>query len=75
MNADQYIKFVKSFYEKCMDKAAAEDLTSYLEPDNSGADYVNYTDIDINSTFAEISWGNLKPADIQKWNPGYKRYQ
>ena len=60
VNAEQYIKFVNSFYEKCMDKSSAEDLTSYLEPDNSGTT-TNYTDININSTFAEISWGNLAP--------------
>ena len=54
LNADKYVKFVKSFYEKCMDKTAAEDLTSYLEPETTGT-ATNYTDIDIHSTFAEIS--------------------
>lgn len=68
VNADQYIKFVSSFYEKCMDKSAAEDLTSYLEPDNSGQ-ATNYTDIDINSTFAEISWGNLSPQIFRSGIP------
>ena len=71
VNASQYIKFVTSFYEKCMDKAAAEDLTSYLEPDNSRTT-VNYTDVDINSTFAQISWGNLNPQIYRSGIPVVK---
>ena len=71
VNASQYIKFVISFYEKCMDKAAAEDLTSYLEPDNSRTT-VNYTDVDINSTFAQISWGNLSPQIYRSGIPVVK---
>ena len=35
VNAAQYVKFVASFYEKCLDKASAEDLTAYLESDTS----------------------------------------
>lgn len=71
VNADQYIKFVNNFYEKCMDKSTAEDLTSYLEPDNSGT-AANYTDIDINSTFAEISWGSMKPKIYRSGIPVIK---
>ena len=71
VNASQYIKFVTSFYEKCMDKAAAEDLTSYLEPDNSRTT-VNYTDVDINSTFVQISWGNLSPQIYRSGIPVVK---
>ena len=71
VNTAQYVKFVKSFYEKCMDKATAEDLTSYLEPDTSNTT-TNYTDVDINSTFAEISWGNLNPQIYRKGIPVVK---
>ena len=71
VNADRYIKFVNNFYEKCMDKSTAEDLTSYLEPDNSGT-ATNYTDIDINSTFAEISWGSMKPKIYRSGIPVIK---
>ena len=31
LNTEQYLKFVNSFYEKCMDKETAEELTAYLE--------------------------------------------
>lgn len=71
LNADKYVKFVKSFYEKCMDKTAAEDLASYLEPETTGA-ATNFTDINIKSTFSEISWGNLKPQIYKSGIPVIK---
>ena len=71
LNADKYVKFVKSFYEKCMDKTAAEDLTSYLEPETTGT-ATNYTDIDIHSTFAEISWGSMNPQIYKSGIPVIK---
>lgn len=71
LNADQYVKFVKSFYEKCMDKNAAEDLASYLEPESTGA-ATNFTDINIKSTFSEISWGKLKPQIYKSGIPVIK---
>ena len=71
VNAAQYVKFVASFYEKCLDKASAEDLTAYLESDTSSTS-TNYTDININSTFAQISWGNLNPQIYRKGIPVVK---
>lgn len=68
---NQYVKFASSFYEKCMDKASAEDLTSYLEPDSSSTT-TNFTDVDINSTFAEISWGSLSPKIYRSGIPVIK---
>ena len=68
LNVDQYVKFVKSFYEKSMDKASAEDLTSYLEPVDTGAS-ANYNDVNINSTFNQISWGSLSPQIYKKGIP------
>ena len=71
LNVDQYVKFVKSFYEKSMDKASAEDLTSYLEPVDTGAS-ANYNDVNINSTFNQISWGSLSPQIYKKGIPVIK---
>ena len=71
VNAAQYVKFAASFYEKCLDKASAEDLTAYLESDTSSTS-TNYTDININSTFAQISWGNLNPQIYRKGIPVVK---
>lgn len=71
VNAEQYVRFVNNFYEKCMDKVSAEDLTSYLEPLETGT-ATNFTDIDINSTFAEISWGTLSPKIYRSGIPVIK---
>lgn len=68
LNTSEYVQFVKSFYEKCMDKTTAEDLATYLEPESSGTP-TNYSNININSTLSEVSWGNLSPKIIKKGIP------
>ena len=71
LNTEQYLKFVNSFYEKCMDKETAEELTAYLEAGTSGSG-MNFSDVDIGSTFATISWGDLKPQIYKKGVPVIK---
>lgn len=68
LNTEEYLKFVNTFAEKCLDKTAAEDLTSYLEPISTGS-ATNYSEININSTFSEISWGSMKPELYRKGIP------
>ena len=60
VHAGEYAAFVKSFYESCLDKNAADGLSAYLEPENNGAG-TNYSNININSALSEVSWGTLKP--------------
>ena len=60
VHAGEYAAFVKSFYESCLDKNAADGLAAYLEPENNGAG-TNYSNININSTLSEVSWGTLEP--------------
>lgn len=54
------VKFVSDFSYKTFDKKEAQSLVTYLESnaqgDNSTFDHVN-----INSSFDQITWGNLKP--------------
>lgn len=71
LNTENYIKFVKSFYEKCMDKATADDLASYLEPSDS-ASATNFQSISINSKLSEISWGSLNPQIYRRGIPVIK---
>ena len=71
LNTEQYLKFVNSFYEKCMDKETAEELTAYLEAGTSGSG-MNFSDVNIGSTFATISWGDLKPQIYKKGVPVIK---
>lgn len=68
LHVSDYVQFVKSFYEKCMDKGTAEDLGTYLEPLDAGTP-TNYANININSTLAEVSWGSMKPKISKKGIP------
>ena len=70
LNAGDYVRFVQSFYEKCMDKATADDLASYLEPEESAA--TNFSNITIHSTLSQVSWGSLKPQIYKKGIPVIK---
>ena len=71
VNAGQYVKFVKGFYEKCLDKTTADDLSVYIEPDvNIGS--LNYANVTIHNTLSQISWGTLKPMLIQRGIPTIK---
>lgn len=71
LNTSEYLTFVKSFYEKSVDKGASEDLAAYLEPDT---DYQSgsYTDININASWEQISWGDLNPTIYRKAIPTIK---
>ena len=71
VHAADYVHFVKSFYEKCMDKQTADDLSVYLEAGNTGS-VTNFSNITIESSLSEISWGTLKPQVIKKGIPVIK---
>lgn len=70
LNTDQYVKFVKTFAELCMDSSTAADLASYLEPD--GTTVRNFANISINSPLSDVSWGNLKPQISKRGIPVIK---
>ena len=72
LNASQYLEFVQAFYEKCMNKdAARKDLTTYIEPDENTT-ATNFTKININSNFDQLTWGDLKPTIFRKAVPVIK---
>lgn len=57
--AGEEIRFAMDFHERTFDKEAARALTTYLETDETG-DNTNYHYVNIHSSFAQITWGNLK---------------
>lgn len=69
--ASDYAAFVKYFYESCLDKDAADALSSYLESETTGA-ATNYSGININSSLSEISWGTMAPQLYQAGIPVIK---
>lgn len=71
LNVESYIKFVQSFYQKCMDKATADDLADYLETDGSTSS-TNYTNVTIHSSLSQVSWGSLAPKIYRRGIPVIK---
>lgn len=69
-NTSQYVEFVSDFAQMCMDKNSADNLAAYLEPSESSVR--NYADISIQSSLADISWGNLSPQISKKGIPVIK---
>lgn len=65
LSTDKYVEFAYSFYEKCMNRDGASIINTYLETSDS---YVNssYTGITIQSTFNQVTWGDLKPQIYRK---------
>lgn len=71
LNTESYLKFARAFYEKCMDKNTADDLASYLEPEDT-ASSTNFSSISIHSRLSEVSWGSLNPQIYRRGIPVIK---
>lgn len=63
--AGEEIRFAKDFHNKTFDKEAAKDLTKYLETDETG-DNTSYSNVNIHSSFSQITWGNLDVERISE---------
>ncbi len=59
----QEIEFANMFSNATFDETTAKNIISYLEP-NSTRDNSNLGDVDIHSSFNQITWGNLKPQKV-----------
>lgn len=68
-NLKEKLDFVMDFHKKTMKKD--ESIASYIEPDSS-ADNSTLAYTDINSSFGNIVWGELKPAEITTIIPTVK---
>ena len=63
------LDFVMDFHNKTMNKD--ESIAAYIEPDSS-ADNSTLAYVDINSSFANIVWGELRPSEITDIIPTVK---
>lgn len=61
--ADDKISFALDFSEKTFDKVAAKELTKFLES-NSEGDNTTYSRVTINSSFSQITWGELNAKRV-----------
>lgn len=59
VNLDQYLEFANTFYQQCMDKSQAANVSDYLEPDKTETNST-YTKLNIHSSVDRVTWGNMK---------------
>ena len=59
----EQLEFVKDFHTKTFDKEAAKGITKYLES-NAEGDNSTFHEVNIHSSFKQITWGNLKVTKV-----------
>lgn len=57
------LEYVSDFSNRTFNKAAAEELTMYLEPSSQG-DNTTFGKVDIHSNFNQVTWGDLRPLKV-----------
>lgn len=62
----EQIEFANMFSNATFDSTRSDEIVSYLEP-NASRDNSNLGEVDIHSSFNQITWGNLEP--IRMTNP------
>ncbi|MBE5996264.1 MAG: hypothetical protein E7240_02775 [Lachnospiraceae bacterium] len=64
----QYIDFVNSFYQTCINKQAAMEVNAYIEPDDTVPNN-SFANVNIHSSLEQITWGTLSPQLFRKAIP------
>lgn len=67
------LDFITEFHNKSMDKKKAEELTKYLEADET-SDNTNFAKVTIHSSFDMLSWGTLEPEVLTEIVPTIKEF-
>ena len=72
LHTKEYLDFVISFSEKCLNKSEVDRLALYLEPEVTDAESVNLSFMDIHCTTDELMWRDLNPQIYYKSIPSIK---
>ena len=67
----QYVDFVNSFYQTCINKQAAMEVNAYIEPDDTVTNN-SFANVNIHSSLEQITWGKLSPQLFRKAIPSIK---
>lgn len=54
------LAYVKDFHERLYDREAARELTKYLETDSRLEDNTSFHNVNIHSSFRQLTWGELR---------------
>lgn len=60
LHTKEYLDFVTSFSDKCLNKSGADILALYMEPEE-GVEEVDLSFMDIHTTTDQLVWGSLNP--------------
>lgn len=71
LHTKEYLDFVNSFSDKCLNKSGADILALYMEPD-ADVEEVNLAYMDIHTDVDQLVWGNLNPQIYYKSIPAIK---
>lgn len=71
LNTGQYLEFVNSFYTKTFSKDNENDLSTYMESDNSPGNN-SFNDLNINADIDMLTWGLLAPEISRPGIPSIK---
>lgn len=66
MNFEDKTAFITEFHNKLFDRNEAADLKKYLETDSSLNDNSTFADVDIHSSFKQITYGDLNPVQLEE---------
>lgn len=63
------LEYVKDFHERLYDREEARELTKYLETDARLEDNTSFHNVNIHSSFRQITWGDLQVKEVRE--PAY----
>ncbi|WP_070043080.1 hypothetical protein [Robinsoniella peoriensis] len=72
LHTKNYLSFVMSFYDKCLNKNESQWLASYTEEPDGTGDNSSLASMNIHSSIDQLSWGTLSPQIYYKPVPAIK---
>lgn len=60
------LEYVKDFHERLYDREAARELTKYLETDSRLEDNTSFHNVNIHSSFRQLTWGDLQVEEVSE---------
>ncbi|MBR1854394.1 MAG: hypothetical protein IJ794_14850 [Lachnospiraceae bacterium] len=64
LHIEEKLAFVKDFHERLYDREAAKELTRYLETNAQLEDNSSFHQVNIHSSFKQITWGDLGVEEV-----------
>ena len=63
MHPEERLRFAKDFHTASFSKDAGYSISAYLEP-SAQADNTTLANVDIHSSYSQVTWGNLAPRRV-----------